>query len=101
MKLKSYYFILAASIIMFGCSSEGVDNPEGQNNIGTPDENGMVYVEFTAGAKGELARGNVSSRTELQDNVDVWWSTNDEISVFHAYYGNIGTGAWLHAIFAR
>ena len=90
MKLKSYYFILAVAAIMFGCSSEGVDNPEGQNNIGTPDENGMVYVEFTAGAKGELARGNVSSRTELQDNGAVWWSTNDEISVFHAYYGNIG-----------
>lgn len=90
MKLKSYYFIFAAATIMFGCSSEGVDNPEGQNNIGTPDENGMVYVEFTAGAKGELARGNVSSRTELHDNEDVWWSTNDEISVFHAYYGNIG-----------
>lgn len=90
MKLKSCYFMLAASIIMFGCSSEGVDNPEGQNNIGTPDENGMVYVEFTAGAKGELARGNVSSRTELKDNGAVWWSTNDEISVFHAYYGNIG-----------
>lgn len=90
MKLKSYYFIFAAATIMFGCSSEGVDNPEGQNNIGTPDENGMVYVEFTAGAKGELARGNVSSRTELQDNGAVWWSTNDEISVFHAYYGNIG-----------
>ena len=90
MKLKSYYFILAVATIMFGCSSEGVDNPEGQNNIGTPDENGMVYVEFTAGAKGELARGNVSSRTELQDNGAVWWSANDEISVFHAYYGNIG-----------
>lgn len=90
MKLKSCYFILAVAAIMFGCSSEGVDNPEGQNNIGTPDENGMVYVEFTAGAKGELARGNVSSRTELQDNGAVWWSTNDEISVFHAYYGNIG-----------
>lgn len=90
MKLKSYYFIFAAATIMFGCSSEGVDNPEGQNNIGTPDENGMVYVEFTAGAKGELARGNVSSRTELQDNGAVLWSTNDEISVFHAYYGNIG-----------
>lgn len=90
MKLKSYYFIFAAATIMFGCSSEGVDNPEGQNNIGTPDENGMVYVEFTAGAKGELARGNVSSRTELHDNEDVWWSTNDEISVFHAYDGNIG-----------
>ena len=90
MKLKSYYFIFAAATIMFGCSSEGVDNPEGQNNIGTPDENGMVYVEFTAGAKGELARGNVSSRTELHDNEDVWWSANDEISVFHAYYGNIG-----------
>lgn len=90
MKLKSYYFIFAAATIMFGCSSEGVDNPEGQNNIGTPDENGMVYVEFTAGAKGELARGNVSSRTELHDNEDVWWSTNDEISVFHAYHGNIG-----------
>ncbi len=90
MKLKSYYFIFAAATIMFGCSSEGVDNPEGQNNIGTPDENGMVYVEFTAGAKGELARGNVSSRTELHDNEDVWWSTNDEISVFHAYNGNIG-----------
>jgi len=90
MKLKSYYFIFAAATIMFGCSSEGVDNPEDQNNIGTPDENGMVYVEFTAGAKGELARGNVSSRTELQNNGEVWWSTNDEISVFHAYYGNIG-----------
>lgn len=90
MKLKSYYFIFAAATIMFGCSSEGVDNPEGQNNIGTPDENGMVYVEFTAGAKGELARGNVSSRTELYDNEAVWWSTNDEISVFHAYDGNIG-----------
>lgn len=90
MKLKSCYFILAVAAIMFGCSSEGVDNPEGQNNIGTPDENGMVYVEFTAGAKGELARGNVSSRTELRDNGAVWWSTNDEISVFHAYYGNIG-----------
>ena len=90
MKLKSYYFIFAAATIMFGCSSEGVDNPEGQNNIGTPDENGMVYVEFTAGAKGELARGNVSSRTELHDNEAVWWSTNDEISVFHAYDGNIG-----------
>lgn len=90
MKLKSYYFIFAAATIMFGCSSEGVDNPEGQNNIGTPDENGMVYVEFTAGAKGELARGNVSSRTKLHDNEDVWWSTNDEISVFHAYDGNIG-----------
>lgn len=90
MKLKSYYFIFAAATIMFGCSSEGVDNPEGQNNIGTPDENGMVYVEFTAGTKGELARGNVSSRTELQGNGEVWWSTNDEISVFHAYYGNIG-----------
>lgn len=90
MKLKSCYFILAVAAIMFGCSSEGVDNPEGQNNIGTPDENGMVYVEFTAGAKGELARGNVSSRTELKDNGAVWWSTNDEISVFHAYYGNIG-----------
>lgn len=90
MKLKSYYFIFAAATIMFGCSSEGVDNPEGQNNIGTPDENGMVYVEFTAGAKGELARGNVSSRTKLQGNGEVWWSTNDEISVFHAYYGNIG-----------
>lgn len=85
-----FYLMLAASIIMFGCSSEGVDNPEGQNNIGTPDENGMVYVEFTAGAKGELARGNVSSRTELKDNGAVWWSTNDEISVFHAYSGNIG-----------
>ena len=90
MKLKSYYFIFAAATIMFGCSSEGVDNPEGQNNIGTPDENGMVYVEFTAGAKGELARGNVSSRTELHDNGAVWWSINDEISVFHAYDGNIG-----------
>ena len=90
MKLKSYYFIFAAATIMFGCSSEGVDNPEGQNNIGTPDENGMVYVEFTAGAKGELARGNVSSRTKLQGNGEVWWSTNDEISVFHAYYGNVG-----------
>lgn len=90
MKLKSYYFIFAAATIMFGCSSEGVDNPEGQNNIGTPDENGMVYVEFTAGAKGELARGNVSSRTKLQNNGEVWWSTNDEISVFHAYNGNIG-----------
>lgn len=90
MKLKSYYFIFAVAAIMFGCSSEGVDNPEGQNNIGTPDENGMVYVEFTAGAKGELARGNVSSRTELKDNGTVWWSTNDEISVFHAYDGNIG-----------
>ncbi|MDN0052530.1 fimbrillin family protein [Bacteroides caecigallinarum] len=90
MKLKSYYFIFAAATIMFGCSSEGVDNPEGQNNIGTPDENGMVYVEFTAGAKGELAPGNVSSRTELQGNGAVWWSANDEISVFHAYHGNIG-----------
>lgn len=90
MKLKSCYFILAVAAIMFGCSSEGVDNPEGQNNIGTPDENGMVYVEFTAGAKGELACGNVSSRTELKDNGAVWWSTNDEISVFHAYDGNIG-----------
>ena len=90
MKLKSYYFIFAAATIMFGCSSEGVDNPEGQNNIGTPDENGMVYVEFTAGAKGELARGNVSSRTELHGNEAVWWSINDEISVFHAYDGNIG-----------
>lgn len=91
MKLKSYYFIFAAATIMFGCSSEGVDNPEGQNNIGTPDENGMVYVEFTAGAKGELARGNVSSRTELHGNKGaVWWSINDEISVFHAYNGNIG-----------
>lgn len=90
MKLKSYYFIFAAATIMFGCSSEGVDNPEGQNNIGAPDENGMVYVEFTAGAKGELARGNVSSRTELHDNGAVWWSINDEISVFHAYDGNIG-----------
>lgn len=90
MKLKSYYFIFAAATIMFGCSSEGVDNPEGQNNIGTPDENGMVYVEFTAGAKGELAPGNESSRTELQDDGAVWWSINDEISVFHAYDGNIG-----------
>ena len=91
MKLKSYYFIFAAATIMFGCSSEGVDNPEGQNNIGTPDENGMVYVEFTAGAKGELARGNVSSRTELHGKEGaVWWSINDEISVFHAYDGNIG-----------
>ena len=91
MKLKSYYFIFAAATIMFGCSSEGVDNPEGQNNIGTPDENGMVYVEFTAGAQGKLTKGNVSSRTQLGDNgTSVLWSPNDEISVFHAYDGNIG-----------
>ena len=91
MKLKSYYFIFAAATIMFGCSSEGVDNPEGQNNIGTPDENGMVYVEFTAGAQGKLTKGNVSSRTQLGDNgTSVLWSPNDAISVFHAYYGNIG-----------
>lgn len=79
-----FYLILAASAIMFGCSSEGVDNPDGQNNI-KPDENGMVYVEFTAGTKGELTRGNASSRTVLQDGGAVWWSTNDEINVFHAY----------------
>lgn len=91
MKLKSYYFIFAAATIMFGCSSEGVDNPEGQNNIGTPDENGMVYVEFTAGAQGKLTKGNVSSRTQLGDNgTSVLWSPNDAISVFHAYLGNIG-----------
>lgn len=91
MKLKSYYFIFAAATIMFGCSSEGVDNPEGQNNIGTPDENGMVYVEFTAGAQGKLTKGNVSSRTQLGDNgTSVLWSPNDAISVFHAYHGNIG-----------
>ena len=91
MKLKSYYFIFAAATIMFGCSSEGVDNPEGQNNIGTPDENGMVYVEFTAGAQGKLTKGNVSSRTQLGDNgTSVLWSPNDAISVFHAYIGNIG-----------
>lgn len=32
MKLKSYYFIFAAAIIMFGCSNEGVDNPEKHDN---------------------------------------------------------------------
>lgn len=89
MNFKSCYFILAAASIMFGCSNEGVSGPENSDNIGTPDEDGMVYVEFTAGAKGKLTRGNISSRTALQDDGKVFWSPNDEINVFHAYYGNI------------
>lgn len=87
MKLKSYYFIFAAATIMFGCSNEGVSGPENSDNIGAPDENGMVYVEFTAGAKGNLTRGNAVSRTALQDDGKVFWSPNDEINVFHAYSG--------------
>lgn len=88
MKLKSYYFIFAAATIMFGCSNEGISGPEDSDIIGTPDEDGMVYVEFTAGAKGELTRGNAVSRTALQDDGNVWWSPNDEINVFHAYNEN-------------
>lgn len=94
MKLKSYYFILAVAAIMFGCSNEGVDNPEGQDNT-TPDENGLVYVEFTAGAQGKMMEGNVSSRTQLGDNgTSVLWSPNDAISVFDTQHQG-GTGTEL------
>lgn len=92
MKLKSCYFILAVAAIMFGCSNESVDNPEGQDNT-TPDENGLVYVEFTAGAQGKMMEGNVSSRTQLGDNgTSVLWSPNDAISVFDTQHQG-GTGS--------
>ena len=98
MKLKSYYFIFAAATIMFGCSNEGVDNPEGQDNT-TPDENGLVYVEFTAGAQGKLTKGNVSSRTQLgSDGTSVLWSPNDAISVFDTQHQG-GTGTELTTYF--
>lgn len=94
MKLKSCYFILAVAAIMFGCSNESVDNPEGQDNT-TPDENGLVYVEFTAGAQGKMMEGNVSSRTQLGDNgTSVLWSPNDAISVFDTQHQG-GTGTEL------
>lgn len=98
MKLKSYYFILAVAAIMFGCSNESVDNPEGLDNT-TPDENGLVYVEFTAGAQGKLTKGNVSSRTQLgSDGTSVLWSPNDTISVFDIQHQG-GTGTELTTYF--
>ena len=92
MKLKSCYFILAVAAIKFGSSNESVDNPGGQDNT-TPDENGLVYKEFTAGAQGKVMKGNVSSRTQLDgDGASVVWSPDDAISVFDTQHQG-GTGS--------
>ncbi|WP_289089613.1 fimbrillin family protein [uncultured Bacteroides sp.] len=72
MKLKLSVIITAACLIA-GCSSEKTIDK------GTPDENGMVYIEFSSGTP--VVQTN--SRTQLgEDGLGVNWSDGDNISVF-------------------
>lgn len=73
MKAKLSIIITAACFIA-GCSSEKTIDID----KGTPDENGMVYMEFSSGAP--IVENN--SRTQLGDNFSVLWSDGDNISVF-------------------
>ena len=74
MKAKLSIIITAACLIA-GCSSEKpIDIDKG-----TPDENGMVYMEFSSGSP--IVENN--SRTQLGENgLAVQWSDGDNISVF-------------------
>lgn len=72
MKAKLSIIITAACLIA-GCSSEKTIDK------GTPDENGMVYMEFSSGSP--IVENN--SRTQLGENgLAVQWSDGDNISVF-------------------
>lgn len=72
MKLKLSVIITAACLIA-GCSSEKTIDK------GTPDENGMVYMEFSS--RTPVVQTN--SRTQLgEDGLGVNWSDGDNISVF-------------------
>lgn len=73
MKAKLSIIITAACFIA-GCSSEKTIDID----KGTPDENGMVYMEFSSGSP--IVENN--SRTQLGDNFSVLWSDGDNISVF-------------------
>lgn len=74
MKAKLSIIITAACFIA-GCSSEKTIDID----KGTPDENGMVYMEFSSGSP--IVENN--SRTQLGENgLAVQWSDGDNISVF-------------------
>ena len=68
MKAKLSIIITAACFIA-GCSSEKTIDID----KGTPDENGMVYMEFSSGSP--IVENN--SRTQLGDNFSVLWSDGD------------------------
>lgn len=69
--------IITAARYKAGCSSEKTIDK------GTPDENGMVYMEFSSGSP--IVENN--SRTQLGENgLAVQWSDGDNISVFQMVF---------------